>query len=69
MEGEVWIGISFATSSRLIIQWEIASEEAYLADPLIAHTEERLSQGCWPIWASDGLDAYSNALKKRHHII
>ena len=69
LEGEVWIGISFASSFRLIIQWEIASQESYLADPLIASTEQRLSHNCWPIWVSDGLDAYGNALKKRHHRI
>lgn len=26
-------------------------------------------ENCWPIWTGDGLDAYGNALKKRHHMI
>lgn len=69
LEGTLWLGVSFATQSRLFIQWEIASEESSLAEPLLSNTEDRLSRGCWPIWTSDGLDAYGNALKMRHHLI
>jgi hypothetical protein len=36
---------------------------------LIANTEDRLSRDSWPIWVSDGLDAYGDALKRRHYVI
>ena len=66
MEGEVWIGIAFATEYRLMLSFMIDTQEAYLAEPLIASTEERLKAGSWPVWVSDGLDAYGEALKGRH---
>jgi len=37
-----------------------------VAEPLIAATEERLKAGSWPVWVSDGLEAYGEALKNRH---
>lgn len=66
MEGEVWIGIAFATQYRLMLSFAIGAHEAYLAEPLIAAAEERLKAGSWPVWVSDGLDAYGEALKSRH---
>jgi len=66
VEGEVWIGIAFATEYRLMISFMIGSQEAYVAEPLIAATEERLKAGSWPVWVSDGLEAYGEALKNRH---
>lgn len=66
MEGEVWIGIAFATEYRLMLSFIVGTHEAYLAEPLIAATEERLKAGSWPVWVSDGLDAYGEALKGRH---
>ena len=47
MEGEVWIGIAFATEYRLMLSCMIGTQEAYLAEPLIASTEERLKVGSW----------------------
>lgn len=66
MEGEVWIGIAFATEYRLMLSFMIGPQEASLAEPLIASTEERLRAGSWPVWVSDGLDAYGEALRSRH---
>jgi hypothetical protein len=66
VEGKVWIGIAFATEYRLMLSFMIGSQEAYLAEPLIASTEERLKAGSWPVWVSDGLEAYGEALKGRH---
>jgi IS1 family transposase len=66
LEGEAWIGIAFATEYRLMLSFMIDTHEAYVAEPLIAATEERLKAGSWPVWVSDGLDAYGEALKERH---
>ncbi len=40
-----------------------------MADPLIAATEERLVANAWPLWLSDGLDAYGTALQARHCVL
>ena len=69
MEGETWIGISFAKEYRLMIAFMIDSTESSLCEPLVAETEGRLAQGSWPVWVSDGMDSYGDALKKRHCIL
>ena len=45
--------------------WVEATEDS-LTGPLIADTEGRLQKDNWPVWVSDGLDAYGEALKQRH---
>ena len=45
--------------------WIEASEDL-LAGPLIAKVEGQLKESCWPVWMSDGFDAYGEALKDRH---
>ena len=40
-----------------------------MAEPLIAATEEKLAADIWPLWVSDGLEAYGNALKARHCVL
>lgn len=52
-----------------MISFMIDRTESSLSEPLIAETERRLAQGSWPIWVSDGLDSYGNALKNRHCIL
>ena len=47
----------------------VAATEASLAEPLVRRTEERLCADAWPLWVSDGLDAYGAALFDRHHVI
>lgn len=69
MEGEVWIGISFAKQYRLMISFIVDATESSLAEPLIASTERRLVDGGWPVWVSDGLDAYGDALRGRHCVL
>lgn len=69
MEGEVWIGIAFVTKHRLMLSFVIGAREASLAEPLIAKVEQRLRAGSWPIWVSDGLDAYGEALQRRHSFL
>jgi len=69
LEGEVWIGIAFATEYRLMLSFMIGAPEAALAGHLIADTEARLRKDSWPVWVSDGLDAYGEALKDRHCIM
>lgn len=68
-EGEAWIGISLAREGRLMISFIIDATEASLAEPLIVETERRIADGSWPIWVSDGLDSYGEALKNRHCIL
>lgn len=69
MEGEVWIGIAFAEEYRLMLSFMIGAQESSLAEPLIERTEERLRKGSWPVWVSDGMDAYGEALKDRHCVL
>jgi len=52
-----------------MLSFWIAGREPDVAEPLIARTEERLQEGTWPVWVSDGMDAYGEALKKRHCIL
>jgi IS1 family transposase len=47
----------------------MARTEASLAEPLIAETERRMTAGNFPIWVSDGLDAYGDALRQRHCVL
>lgn len=49
-----------------MLSFMIGAPEAGLAGPLIARTEARLQAGSWPVWVSDGLEAYGEALKDRH---
>lgn len=53
----------------MMISFMIDTEESYLAEPLIVETERRFAEGSWPVWVSDGLDSYGEALKKRHCIL
>jgi IS1 family transposase len=69
LEGEAWVGVAFAREYRLMLSFWIAGQEPDVAEPLIARTEERLLEGTWPIWVSDGMDAYGEALKKRHCLL
>lgn len=52
-----------------MISFRIGATEPSVAEPLVAHTEQRLCEDCAPIWTSDGLDAYGAALFARHHRI
>jgi hypothetical protein len=58
-----------ASKFRLILDWALAASEAALADPLIAATEARLVAPAWPLWISDGLEAYGTALQARHCVL
>lgn len=58
-----------ASTFRLIIDWALAASEPALADPLIAATEAKLAADSWPLWVSDGLDAYGTALQARHCVL
>ena len=69
MEGEVWVGVAFAQEYRLMLSFVIDTQEPSLAEPLIAKTEARLGKGSWPVWVSDGMDAYGEALKNRHCVL
>lgn len=47
----------------------LGASEPALADPLIAATEAKLAADVWPLWLSDGLDAYGAALQARHCVL
>lgn len=69
LEGEVWLGVSLASTFRLIIAWLVAASEHALAEPLIAATEAKLAPDASPLWLSDGLAAYGAALQARHCVL
>jgi IS1 family transposase len=52
-----------------MLSFIIEATEPSLAEPLITATESHLAGNNWPIWVSDGLDAYGEALKDRHCIL
>lgn len=52
-----------------MISFIIDSLESSLAEPLIVETERRLADGSGPIWVSDGLDSYGEALMSRHCVV
>ncbi|MGB9591690.1 MAG: hypothetical protein ACPL1K_04160, partial [Candidatus Kryptoniota bacterium] len=52
-----------------MLSFAIDSLEPALAAPLVARTEDRLGEGRWPIWVSDGMNAYREALRERHSIL
>ena len=47
----------------------ITASESGLAAPLIGATEAKLAPDASPLWVSDGLDAYGNALHARHCVL
>ncbi len=51
------------------MHWALAASEATVADPRIAATEEKLVANAWPLWLSDGVDAYGTALQARHCVL
>lgn len=52
-----------------MVSFMIGGLESSLAAPLVERTEARLRKGSWPVWVSDGMDAYGEALKQRHGIL
>lgn len=52
-----------------MLSFMIDTQEPSLAEPLVDRTEQRLHKGSWPVWVSDGMDAYGEALKNRHCIV
>lgn len=52
-----------------MVSFVMDAHESFLAEPLIAKTEGCLEEGSLPVWVSDGLDAYGEALKDRHCIL
>jgi len=52
-----------------MISFAIDGLEPSLAAPLVDRAEDRLREGSWPIWVSDGMNAYGEALKERHCVL
>lgn len=50
----------------MILFWEVQPTEGEVAYPLVAGTEKMVPQSPWPLWISDGWDAYGEALYQRH---
>lgn len=57
-----WIWLSFAPECRLIISHEIGERKQYMADKIITSTDKRIAK--MPLFVSDGLKFYTNALLK-----
>lgn len=49
-----------------MLSWEVQPTEGKVAYPLIIQTEATLARSPWPLWVSDGWDAYGEALYQRH---
>lgn len=52
-----------------MITFVIGVQEPSLAEPLVERTQGHLAKGSWPVWVSDGMDAYGEALKNRHCVL
>lgn len=52
-----------------MLSFMIDGLESSLAAPLVDRTEQRLRKGSLPVWVSDGMDAYGEALKDRHCVL
>lgn len=63
-----WVWTSFAPECRLVIAHVIGERKQYVADDIIGKTKKRLSST--PLYVSDGLKFYANALLKHHgHVV
>jgi IS1 family transposase len=59
-----WIWISVAASSRLVLSHVIGERSQEMANNLVANTAKHL--GSMPLFVTDGLKIYSNALLKQY---
>lgn len=62
-----WLWISFASESRLIIDFTIGPRKQYVADRLVELTDKCLSKSK-PLFISDGLRFYPEALLKKYGV-
>lgn len=49
-----------------MLAWEVRRKESEAALPLVKRTEAVLAKEAYPLWVSDGLRAYGEALFSRH---
>ena len=61
----VWMWVSFAPKSRLIIYFILGPRKQYVADELIKVTDKHLSD-LKPLFTTDGLKFYAKALLKKY---
>lgn len=66
--GERWVWVSFAPEYRLIVASVLGQRDQESADTLIQKTDGRIG-GDLPLFVSDGLDFYANALLERYHVV
>lgn len=63
------MGVSFVRETKAMLACEVRPTESEAALPLIERTEAAFSKETpYPLWVSDGLPAYGEALFRRHSV-
>ena len=60
--GQHWTHCAMARESRLLLEVVIGPRTQESATELVEGAAKRLTQGCWPLWSSDGWEPYVWAL-------
>jgi len=60
--GQHWTHCALARESRLLLEVVVGPRTQESATQLVAGAAQRLAPGCWPLWSSDGWQAYWFAL-------
>src|SRR5215204_3416016 len=61
--GQHWTHCAMARESRLLLEVVIGPRTQESATELVEGAAKRLTQGCWPLWSSDGWEPYVWALR------
>jgi transposase-like protein/IS1 family transposase len=67
--GKHWVHCSMARESRLLLEIVVGPRTLETSKSLVKATAQRLALACWPIWCSDGLESYGEALLSLFHIL
>jgi IS1 family transposase len=62
VEGQHWTHCAMVRESRLLLEVVVGPRSEAAAQQLVSGAAERLAPGCWPLWSSDGWQAYAQAL-------
>ena len=62
-----WVWVSFAPEHRLLLAIHAGPRNQKSADVIVKQTGERIDETKLPLFVSDGMKAYGNALLKRYH--
>lgn len=64
---ERWLWVSFAPEYRLFVSIQVGPRTQESAEAIIEKTGERIDEDNLPLFVSDGLKFYTNALLNRYH--